>query len=130
LLLVLPSAESDCREILMIIRGRPWAQIRANRNSGPELLAKRLEQVWERACSRPFGSVDYDTIDEVNILNRWLFRYAGHPAMLPLGDEPNWPVLAVQALSLDDLALEFNGRESNQDVDEVFAEASPGGELD
>jgi excinuclease UvrABC nuclease subunit len=122
LLLVLPSPEAHCREILLVIRGQLWSQVRANRKRGAEALALRLGEMWERATEQSVSGIDYDTLDEANILNRWLFRYAGHPAILPITELPDWPRLASQALSLSNSELEFKTREIDAEVDGVVVE--------
>jgi DNA polymerase-3 subunit epsilon len=112
LLMVLPSADPDCRELLVVLRGRAWAQIRATRvpawegttsgamdgedgvvasqpvrSDGVEGLndvAVRLENSLARSREAPVLGRDHHSVDEANILNRWLFQNAGHPALIPL----------------------------------------------
>jgi excinuclease UvrABC nuclease subunit len=122
LMLVLPSAKANCRELLLVIRGQLWAQIRADRAGGHKQLAGRVAEAWHRANHHQYSSIDYDTIDEANILNRWLFRFVGHPAILPILDQPDWEALAAQALALSDAELDFNMREVDSEIDEVFLE--------
>ncbi|MFL5760544.1 MAG: exonuclease domain-containing protein [Thermomicrobiales bacterium] len=126
LLLVQPSAEPNAREVFLVIRGRLWAQVRADMGRGPRTLAVRLEASWNRATSSSISPVDYDTIDEANILNRWLFRYAGHPAILAIEppDKPDWKDLSSRAFALSVEDLEFNDRDASSEIDEVLAEAS------
>jgi DNA polymerase-3 subunit epsilon len=128
LLLVLPSSDQKAREVLLVIQGRVWSQLRASMRDGHESLALRLEDSWNRATARPIPLVDYDTIDEVNILNRWLFRYAGHHAILPIVpiDGPNWSKLSINALSLNDEDLEFVDCEPAPDLDDVVIEVMAG----
>jgi hypothetical protein len=78
-----------------------------------------------RDCGVP--PIDHATLDETNILNRWLLRYAGHPAMLPLDlalDEPNWLELATRALALTNDELEFNLRNDDEGSEDVVIDAS------
>lgn len=111
LLLVLPSADPDCREVVVILKGRRWAQIRTQRvpaweanepepeeddalvaswptgGDGEEVvhgLAARLGHSLERAKGVKMPELDHHAIDEASILNRWLLRNAGHPSMLPI----------------------------------------------
>ncbi len=103
LLLVLPSARTGCREILMVLHGRLWAQFRASCDD-PRDLEDRLCAAWSRCQQTGIAPVDQNSVDDTNILNRWLHQYAGHPAILPFdhGDAPPWRQLSCAALALDD----------------------------
>lgn len=139
LLVVLPSADHDCRELLVVLKGRAWAQLRARRVRalerttagrpegedgviashpvGPDGddplsdLAARLESSLVRSRGAVVRERDHYSVDEANILNRWLFRNAGHPALiaLPMTDDgvaaADSFVLAQRALSVTDQAL-------------------------
>jgi excinuclease UvrABC nuclease subunit len=102
LLLVLPSTDAAAREVLLVVAGRIWAQLHAMMDD-PADLAARLSRSWDRLPPSGPPPVDHDSVDEANILNRWLYRNAGHPAVLPLPQAPSWPdwpALAVLALAL------------------------------
>ncbi|MDP9367283.1 MAG: hypothetical protein M3Q03_03235, partial [Chloroflexota bacterium] len=108
LLLVLPSADPAAREVLLVAAGRLWAQLRADRSGGAADLAARLERSWERFQRHGNRPLDHDTVDDANILNRWLYRNAGHPAILPLPppqDSLSWHDLARRALDLSEEEL-------------------------
>ncbi len=108
LLLVLPSADPSAREILLVAAGRLWAQLRAERSGGAAALATCLQRSWGRFLSHGNRPLDHDTVDDANILNRWLYRNAGHPAILPVQpplDHSSWQVLARRALDLTDQEL-------------------------
>ncbi len=120
LLLVLPSADPDAREILLVAGSRLWAQLRYRRDAGAEPLAARLGDAWRRLARRGVPRVDHDTVDETNILIRWLYQHSGHPAILPLPSPPNapdWEALARRALALTDADLVFDDKAS--DAEEV-----------
>jgi hypothetical protein len=123
---------------MLVVRGRLWAQLRVERvpelesipaGTGPEEdgvlverpvelagrvefaiaeLAARLERPLDRARSARTLVRDHETIDESSILNRFLFRNAGHPALvpIPLTDDgilaPDLDALARRALSISD----------------------------
>jgi DNA polymerase III epsilon subunit family exonuclease len=116
LLLVLPSADPACREVLVVLRGRIWAQLRATRAPeregqpvealmdgdrvvserpvGAEIdpvtdFARRLAASLERSRGAAMPERDHQAVDEANILNRWLFRNEEHPALvrLPMADD-------------------------------------------
>jgi DNA polymerase III epsilon subunit family exonuclease len=138
LLLVLPSADPDCREVLVVLKGRRWAQLKATRvrdwetmipaedgndsviafhpvggegDAALEDLATRLERSLERSRQSGRVELDHHAVDEANILSRWLFRNAGHPALvaIPMTDDgvpdANTGVLARRVLMLTDEAL-------------------------
>jgi DNA polymerase III subunit epsilon len=164
LLLVLPSVDEGAREVLVVVRGRLWAQLRVERipeleardasiadgedgviTEGPsELhipravgvddLAKRLEGSLERAmASRPVMR-DHASIDESSILNRFLFRSAGHPALIPIDrtDDgvltPDPTALALKVLSVasrDLLALDARKAAGDEPAGEPVRETNP-----
>lgn len=138
LLLVLPSADPACREVLIVFQGRRWAQLRATRvpawemavnsdvdddiviashpvgGDGEDALndfSSRLERTLERSRTSERSELDHHAVDEANILNRWLFQHAGHPALIsiPMTDDgvpdAHPAVLARQVLMLTDEAL-------------------------
>lgn len=143
LLLVQPSAEPGCREVLVILRGRIWSRLSvdnqavkqvgpdpdadvvlnvdhgdrfraANSGASNEDLARRLAMTLKRFAASRLEPVDHNIIDETNILNRWLYRQSGHPAILPLDfelrdDDDYLNQLALSALNLDDhlIAADF-----------------------
>ncbi|CAA9542687.1 MAG: Excinuclease ABC subunit C [uncultured Thermomicrobiales bacterium] len=111
LLAVLPSAEAGSREVLLVIGGRIWGQYRAARKGGAEGLAARLATAWGRYRASGMRPVDHDSVDDANILNRWLYRNAGHPAIVPLetdADGPDWAGLAGRALAIEDIEMVFD----------------------
>lgn len=124
LVLVLPSAHRDAREILLIVQGRLWAQIRSHGPDESAWLAERLARAWTRYHGSEVRPVDYDAIDEANVLNRWLLRYAGHPAILPLTEmeaDPDWNAIATWALGLEDSALETDSWSESLPEDEIVS---------
>jgi DNA polymerase III epsilon subunit family exonuclease len=126
LLLVLPSADPRSREVLLVARGRLWAQLRGDRAAGPAALAERLAAAWRRCLAHPPAPVDHATVDETNILNRWLYQHAGHPAILPLvpsPDDPDFASLAVRVFALTDDDLTSDVRPTDADeIEDVATE--------
>lgn len=158
LLLVLPSVDPACREVMIILRGRIWAQIRATRIPAWEVsatepvdedaviatqpsetkgqgsiiddLSERLARSLYRSRLGVMPVRDHQSVDEANILNRWLFRNEGHPALIsiPMSDDEvvaaDPRMLARRALSLtDDVLGTLDMRKSMPDVDAVNDEA-------
>ena len=124
LLVALPSAEAGAREILLVVAGRLWAQLRA-RTDDPGDLVARLAQAWDRVPVAGPPPIDHDSVDDANILNRWLYRNAGHPAIVPLPRRPAHPngeqiVAAVAALTDEDLIRSVESLENGED-DAEFA---------
>lgn len=110
LVLVLPSAEAGAREVLLVAGGRLWCQLRASRGAGAEDVARRLGASWGRMGERAAAPIDQDSVDETNILHRWLYQHAGHPAIVPLPappGRPDWNSVAAAVLDVSDEALKF-----------------------
>ncbi|MBA2247972.1 MAG: UvrB/UvrC motif-containing protein [Chloroflexia bacterium] len=158
LLLVQPSSDPACREVMVILRGRIWAQLRVDRRrdlkdvepgadvvldvshkratrSGAALhespaddLARRLGRALDRFSDDRIAPVDHNLIDETNILNRWLYRQAGHPAIVPLDlDRRHDPVhlasLADTVLSFEDAVIASDLRnESDPEAELIVAD--------
>ena len=163
LLLVQPSAAPGCREVMVVLAGRIWSQLRvdddqpvrkiaaepgadvvldvdysdrlrvANRGSTPEDLATRIRRTLERFASVRIEPIDHNLIDETNILNRWLYRQAGHPAILPLDldrrDDADYLTgLATRALGLDPqlIAADFRQMDDTEDGEAVVTDPDDG----
>lgn len=112
LVLVLPSADADSRELLLVFGGRIWAQVRMARNVNSEELMDRLEQSWQRFQQRGMRAPDHDSVDDMHILGSWLARHEGHPALIPLpkpGDPPNWSDVVRRVQELRDDDFDFDG---------------------
>jgi len=126
LLLVLPSATPDAVEVMLVDRGRLWAQLRAIRSDGADALATRLSRSWERLQATPALPIDHDSLDEVHILSRWIGRHWHHPAVMPLhGDrDPDWRQLALRAFALSPADLSF-AEQVGGNVDEGESERLP-----
>jgi DNA polymerase-3 subunit epsilon len=125
LLLVLPSAHTDQIEIKLIVRGRPWAQLRVSRADSVDSLIERLDRSWTRLTATRVMPIDHDSVDEAHILNRWLARNWDHPAVLPISslDNPDWPDLADRALSLTVAELTQTTREVAEDESDLVPDA-------
>lgn len=126
LLLVLPSPESGHVEMMIVVKGRPWARLRVARGDDVEGIVVRLRGSWDRLQGVELAPIDHDSLDEAHILNRWLARNWRHPSVLPIeGDEPiDWAAFATRAINLsnDDLtrptvAIEDEAEEADIDTD-------------
>ena len=147
-LLVQASADPEAREVMVILRGQIWAQLRVIRIPEIEVdreaqlpeppsvedrvltstagaandevtvvdgvrvndLSDRLLTIMDRYQKTPYRPVDQYHADEVNIVNRWMFRNAGHPSILPLdldqaSDRGFLVSLSLKVLTLTDEAL-------------------------
>ncbi len=103
LILVLPSAMRDARELLVVVEGRLWAQIRATPEMLRSELVARLSRLWSRLLATKRRPVEHSNLDETNILNRWLYQHVEHPAIVPLKappETPNWEGVIDQVLGL------------------------------
>ena len=111
LMLVLPSADPDCREVMIILGGRLWAQLRVPRDAPVSDLAGRFEDCWTRFRACGIRELDHDSVDDVHILGTWLARHEGHPALIPLPqppEEPDWVSIATRVSGLCHDALDFD----------------------
>jgi excinuclease UvrABC nuclease subunit len=108
-LIVTPSPEPGARELLMVVRGRLWARIRAGAEDADSKVAGRLERSWRRAQQVPDGMIAQDMLDQMYILARWLRKHAGHPGILPLRPAPDdWQLVVRAARALDASQLSFD----------------------
>ena len=103
LILVLPSAMQHARELLVVVEGRLWAQIRATPEISRTELVARLSRLWSRLLATKRRPVEHSNLDETNILNRWLYQHVEHPAIVPLKappETPNWEGVVDQVMSM------------------------------
>ncbi len=98
--IITPSVETDAREIMLVVGGRLWAQIRADVDESAASVARRLEDAWLRSRQFSVSGVDHDSLDQVHILERWLRKHAGHPSILALPESPDWRQVVVRARAL------------------------------
>jgi DNA polymerase III subunit epsilon len=120
-LLVMAAAETEHRELMVILRGRRWAQLRVHDSSCPAELASRLEECWGRFRAIGIGEPDHDSVDDMHILGSWLARHEGHPAILVIQDRtgtPDWQVMAKRALGLRRDQLDFEAWRKARDAGE------------
>ncbi|HEX5164276.1 MAG TPA: UvrB/UvrC motif-containing protein, partial [Thermomicrobiales bacterium] len=86
-LLVLPSLETDERQVWYLLKGRRWAQLVVADTESPATLAERLEPIAQRARQGAAAFVpDHHAVDELSILARWMRRTPEHPALIGLDD--------------------------------------------
>jgi UvrB/uvrC motif len=121
MILVTPAAEPACRELLMVVRGRIWAQLRFCKTEAPDELGERLATSWQRFETFGLAEPDHETIDEIAILGSWLARHDGHPALLPIPNDKilDWRLLVKRALALTDEELDFDAWRKARDMQEA-----------
>jgi len=90
-------------------------------------LAARLHRSAQRHAAVGEQPLDHYMVDENNILNRWLMRFAGHPALLPLPERPephHWRqlILMAQALTDDDLVFKEEKPDAEDEGDQADGE--------
>jgi DNA polymerase-3 subunit epsilon len=109
-LLVTPSPEAGCRELMLIVQGRIWAQVRVNERESAEAVGQRLELSWRRYKAIGLREADHDSVDDVHILGAWLARHEGVPAFIRFAgnDDPDWRAIAARALGLRGEELDFD----------------------
>jgi DNA polymerase III subunit epsilon len=119
--IVTPAAEPGFREVMVVIRGRLWAQLRVAEASDAAELATRLGRCWDRFAAVGLREPDHDSVDDMHILGAWLSRHEGHPAIVPLGNRervPNWPDLAKRVLGLRREELDVDAWRKARDAGE------------
>jgi DNA polymerase-3 subunit epsilon len=120
-ILVTPSAEAECRELMLIVQGRIWSQSRVRHADGVGEVAARLAQSWERFKAVGLPGPDHDSVDDLHILGGWLGRHEGFPAFLPFSgasDTPDWNSVARRALALRREQLDSDAWRKSCDVGE------------
>ena len=119
--LVTLSAQPEHRELMVILRGRLWSQLRVPDAATPVDLASRLEKCWERFKVVGIGEPDHDSVDDIHILGSWLARHEGHPAILAIQERagtPDWRVIASRALGLRRDQLDYDAWRKAREVGE------------
>ena len=121
-ILVTPSAAPGHREILLIARGRIWAQIRCAETHVPAALAGRLAACWQRFLDVGLGEPDHDSIDDLHILQSWLSRHEGYPGHFAIaagGEGPDWASIGARVLALRPDELDFDAWRDARDAEET-----------
>jgi DNA polymerase III epsilon subunit family exonuclease len=104
-LLVLESSKPGCREVMLVLEGRLWAQFVVEPGEDARDLALRVARSYARFAARHHDHIDHASLDDALILNRWIRKQSGHPAILPFDIEDpaiDWRLLAERALTLTD----------------------------
>ena len=117
LLIVLPAPEAGCRELVLVVQGRPWARFLTERTETRDSLATRLAASWARLPSGNAVQIDHDTLDECSIIHRWLYQHSGHPTIVSLPsppEEPDWEAVVGKAEALLDADFDLRPRSDNQ----------------
>jgi DNA polymerase III subunit epsilon len=118
-ILVTLSPQPEHRELMVIFRGRVWSQLRVPDAVKPVELATQLERCWQRFSVVGIGEPDHDSVDDMHILDSWLARHEGHPAILTIQERngtPDWPAMARRALGLRRDQLDFDAWRKSRDV--------------
>ncbi|MFM8595400.1 MAG: hypothetical protein ACKOCK_13570 [Chloroflexota bacterium] len=97
---MLPSSADGAREVLLVTRGKLWAQFRVADDDDPERLATRLERSWLRYLSCDQRELDHDTVDEAHLLMRWLVLLEGTSSHQQVDDDTDWRSLASAILTI------------------------------
>lgn len=83
LLLAVPTPDVERLDLCLIVGGRMWSRTRARRWEPIAEIRSRLEVSFGRSRRAASHRLDAAGLDESFILERWLNRNWGHPAMLP-----------------------------------------------
>ncbi len=82
ILLALPTPEPDRIDCCIVSGGRMWSRTGVSRWEGEADILRRLASSLRRLRSAESIQIDPASIDEALILDRWLNRHWGHPAIL------------------------------------------------
>lgn len=129
LLIVLPAAEAGCREVVLIVQGRPWARFLTGTATEQDDLPSRLVAAWARLPTGNAVQMDHDTLDECSIIHRWLYQHSGHPTIIPLPsppEDPDWREVVAKVEALADADFDLTARSGDQEQESGMAgEAGP-----
>ncbi|HET9662163.1 MAG TPA: exonuclease domain-containing protein, partial [Thermomicrobiales bacterium] len=87
LLLALPTPEPDRIDCCLVVSGRIWSRTGVSRWEVGDDIHRRVSTSLERMRRSGSPQIDPATVDEAFILDRWLNKHWGHPAILNLGTE-------------------------------------------
>lgn len=103
--IVTPCPETGDRAFLLVVGGRLWARVLADREESNSDVAARLQASWERARRAPPWTLDQETLDATVILARWLQRHAGDPTVVVLAEPIDWEAVVRYGRELPEGAL-------------------------
>lgn len=108
ILLALPGLDPSMVNLMLVVHGQIWGTYAAWRDNAPSDVATRLDRAWQRFLETGVGQIDHLSIDESNILSRWLSRWWGHQAIVELPAEgvPDWIGIVHRLLALSHEALQ------------------------
>jgi DNA polymerase III epsilon subunit family exonuclease len=87
LLLALPTPEPDRIDCCLVVSGRIWSRTSVSRWEAGDEIHRRMSTSLGRMRRSGSLQIDPATVDEAFILDRWLNKHWGHPAILNLGSE-------------------------------------------
>lgn len=126
-LIVLPAPAPNQRTVLLVINGTNWATIQVDNDGDTRNLGLRLAKAFARVDVRSLARPDHASIDDAIILNRWMLKQSGHPAILLLDLEApviDWHSMAerVMALSAEELQLDLSAKSRESEDEDLEKE--------
>ncbi|MGH2551807.1 MAG: hypothetical protein ACRDHN_20665, partial [Thermomicrobiales bacterium] len=123
-LIVLPAPDPDQRTVLVVINGTIWATIQVDNEGDARDLGVRLATAFARVDPRSLARPDHASIDDAIILNRWMLKQSGHPAILLLDLDAtaiDWHSMAarVLALSAEELQIDLSVKPRESEDEEL-----------
>lgn len=128
-LIALPSPLPSERTVLMVINGAIWSTLQVAGDTDPRSLGMRLAAAYGRADPKALARPDHASIDDAIILNRWMRKQTGHPAIIEIDLEAaiiDWHSMAerVIAISVEDLQLDLSARSQDSEDEEIDREGA------
>lgn len=120
LLLALPTQDPDRLDICLIAGGRIWSRTGIWRRESVDRMRDRLSASYARWEASGQLQVDAAMLDEALILDRWLNKHWGHPAMLWLAD---------RSLPQAQVLTEWIGRAFETDFERWAPQSAPNDEI-
>jgi DNA polymerase III subunit epsilon len=124
---ILPGRSAAEITLLLVVEGQIWGQYGVGRIEDGQDLVRRLEAAWARYRHYGLRPIDHLSIDECNILSRWISRWWGHPAIVQLPDTGpvGWEDIVEYALTLDPQVLSTPLEDEEQSADTLVDEQPP-----
>src|SRR4051794_13102642 len=127
-LILQPAPKSTDIQILVVLRGRWWAQIVESADRADQIAA-RLATVWQRYCETGLDTIDHESVDEAAIIARWRALPAAQGFVVSFDPESgDWKAVAERATATWQRFMTPTDTHSEESADCVVARYDSHGE--